>query len=79
MHVGGITTIDITRKGIDKAYGIKQIEKYLGFQKDEMLFIGDALFDGGNDAPVKKTGVESIETTGPAQTMKIIQDLIVDI
>lgn len=76
IRTGGSTSIDVTQKDIDKAYGIKQIEKYLGFQKDEMIFIGDALFDGGNDAPVKKSGVETLEVTGPDETMKIIRRLI---
>lgn len=76
IRTGGSTSIDVTQKDIDKAYGIKQIEKYLGFQKDEMVFIGDALFDGGNDAPVKRTGVECLETTGPDQTVRIIRRLL---
>lgn len=76
IRTGGSTSIDVTTKGIDKAYGIQQIEKHLGFKRDEMLFIGDALFDGGNDAPVKRTGVECIEVSGPEETMKIIRRLI---
>ena len=76
IRTGGSTSIDVTQKDIDKAYGIKQIEKYLGFQKTEMLFIGDALFDGGNDAPVKRTGVETLEVAGPEETKKIIRRLI---
>ena len=76
IRTGGSTSIDVTKDGIDKAYGIAQIEKYLGFQKNEMLFIGDALFDGGNDAPVKKSGIECLETSGPEETMKIIERLI---
>lgn len=76
IRTGGSTSIDVTRKGIDKAYGIQQIQKHLGFQIDEMLFVGDALFEGGNDAPVKRTGVECLEVSGPAETMKIIQDLL---
>lgn len=76
IRTGGSTSIDITRKGIDKAYGIQQIEKNLGFKINEMLFIGDALFEGGNDAPVKRTGVECLEVSGPAETIKIIQNLL---
>lgn len=76
IRMGGTTSIDITKKGIDKAYGIQQIEKHLGVKKEEMLFIGDALFEGGNDYPVKQTGVECIETTGPEGTKKIIQRIL---
>jgi len=76
IRTGGSTSIDVTKKNIDKAYGIQQMEKYLGFSPKEMLFIGDALFPGGNDYAVKLAGVESIETTGPEETMKIIQKII---
>jgi HAD superfamily hydrolase (TIGR01484 family) len=76
IRTGGSTSIDVTNKDIDKAYGIKQIEKHLGFQKSDMIFIGDALFDGGNDAPVKRTGVECLEVNGPEDTKKIIRQLI---
>ncbi|MFH0752155.1 MAG: HAD-IIB family hydrolase [archaeon] len=76
IRVGGTTSVDVTKKGIDKAYGIEQIEKHLGYKKEEMLFIGDALFEGGNDYPVKQTGVYCIETTGPEGTKEIITKLL---
>lgn len=76
VRSGGSTSVDVTIKGIDKAYGIKQIKKYLGFDESEMLFIGDALYEGGNDAPVKSTGVDCIETSGPEQTIQIIEQLL---
>src|SRR3989338_11219611 len=44
VRVGGLTSVDITRKGIDKEYGINQIKKHLGVDFNEMLFVGDALF-----------------------------------
>ncbi len=77
VRVGGATTIDITRKGIDKAYGIKQMEKHLGFSKAEMLYIGDALFPGGNDYPVQEAGVDCILVRGPEDTKIEIRKLII--
>ncbi len=76
VHAAGFTSIDVTRKGIDKAYGIRQIEKYLKIPKEEMVFIGDALFPGGNDYAVKKTGVAVMMTSGPEETKKIIRKII---
>ncbi len=76
ISAGGTTSLDVTRKGIDKSYGISQIEKYLCMTKGEMLFIGDALFEGGNDCAVKKTGVECIATTGPECTKEIIRSML---
>jgi hypothetical protein len=41
-----------------------------------MLFIGDAIFPGGNDYAVKETGVKCTETSGPAHTLKIIEEIL---
>jgi HAD superfamily hydrolase (TIGR01484 family) len=76
IHIGGSTSVDVTRKGIDKAYGIMKIEQHLGIAKEMMLFIGDALFPGGNDYPVKRTGVECMAVSGPEETKEIIRSLL---
>ena len=76
VRAAGFTTIDITKKGIDKAYGIYQMEKYLKIPIKRMLFIGDALYKGGNDAAAKKSGVQTMATTGPSHTIKIIASIL---
>lgn len=48
----------------------------LKFKKEEMLFIGDTLFPGGNDSPVLSTGVDCIQVKGPEETKRIIQILL---
>lgn len=76
IRTGGTTSIDVTRKGIDKAYGIRQMEKHLGISRQDMVFVGDDLDVGGNDYPIIATGVEIIEVTGPEHTKKIIRSMI---
>ncbi len=76
VHAAGFTTIDITKQGIDKAYGVRQIEKYLRIPIGDMVFIGDALYKGGNDAAAKKTGVRTIPTSGPKETIRIIEKIL---
>lgn len=76
IRMGGATSIDVTQKGIDKAYGILQMQKYLGVTSVEMLFVGDALYEGGNDAPVRSAGVACLETSGPAETINIIRNIL---
>jgi phosphomannomutase len=76
--IGGTTSIDVTKIGIDKEYGILKIKENLGFEIKEMLFIGDALFEGGNDYPVKKTGVECIQVKDPEETKKVIRQIITE-
>jgi phosphomannomutase len=68
--------VDITRPGIDKAYGIRKLEEKLQVKKEEMLFMGDALFPGGNDYPVKETGVTSIQVRDFNETKRVIETII---
>jgi len=70
----GVTSIDITRKGIDKGYGIVQIEKHLHVKVSEMVFVGDALYEGGNDHPVIRTGIDTLAVTGPEDTKKLLKE-----
>ena len=63
IRLGGTTSIDVTRKGVDKAYGMKKLMEANGFKKEDILFFGDKLQEGGNDYPVKAFGIDSIEVT----------------
>lgn len=76
VHAAGFTTIDITRRGVNKAYGVRKIEKYLRIPIRKMIFIGDALFRGGNDAAAKRTGVDCIAVRGPKDTERIIKRIL---
>ena len=76
VRSGGLTSIDITKQGIDKAFGIGEIVKTLKVTKDDMIFIGDALYEGGNDYPVKTTGVETVQVFGPEDTKVFIRTLL---
>jgi hypothetical protein len=76
VRAAGFTSIDVTKKGIDKAYGLRQITKHLGVKIKDMLFVGDAIFPGGNDYGVVKTGVDYIAVTGIAQTKAVIRSLV---
>ncbi|MDE1846170.1 MAG: HAD-IIB family hydrolase [Candidatus Micrarchaeota archaeon] len=76
VRVGGTNSIDVTKKGIDKAYGIRKIEENFGYKVEEMVFVGDALFPGGNDYPVKQAGVDSISVAGPEETKRIFREII---
>jgi phosphomannomutase len=76
VRTGGSTSIDVTKQGISKAYGIEQIEKHLGFARNEMLFFGDGLFPGGNDYSVIKTGIRCIEVADPTDTANYLKELL---
>jgi phosphomannomutase len=76
ITMGGSTSIDITKPGIDKAYGIGKLNEVLGIKIADMLFIGDALFKGGNDYPARKTGVDCIQVRDPEETKRVIETII---
>lgn len=76
VRLGGTTSIDVTKPGIDKAYAIRKLRDILSIKIEEMIFIGDALFDGGNDYPVKETGVISIQVKGPDETKLVVEAII---
>ena len=70
---GGLTSIDVTRKGIDKAYGIRKIVAELEIPLRRTLFVGDALYPGGNDYPARRTGVLCVPVSGPTEAKGLIR------
>ena len=76
VRMGGATSIDITKPGIDKAYGIRKLRDLLGISLKEMIYIGDALFVGGNDYPAEEAGVVSIPVQGPHETKRVTEAII---
>jgi phosphomannomutase len=70
------TSIDITKKGIDKAFGVRWLASELNARPEDMLFIGDALFPGGNDFVVMKTKIETKQVVNPKETAAIIDKLL---
>lgn len=76
VRLGGSTSIDVTLPGIDKAYGIRKLREILCVAIDEMLFIGDALFPGGNDYPAREAGAVCIQVRDPNETKRVIETII---
>jgi phosphomannomutase len=76
VRIGGSTSIDITKPGIDKAYGIRKLRDLLGISIKEMIYIGDALYVGGNDYPAETAGVDCFPVKDPNDTKRVIQIII---
>ncbi|UBH06683.1 haloacid dehalogenase [Leucobacter sp. Psy1] len=75
VRSGGSTSVDITRRGIDKAYGMRKLAEHTGIDLDDMLFIGDRLDPAGNDYPVKAMGVATHAVTGWEDTVAFLEEL----
>lgn len=76
IRIGGTTSIDITKKGIDKGYAIEALERCTDIPVSEMLYVGDALYTGGNDESVIRTGIDTLEVTGPKETHDVINTVL---
>jgi HAD superfamily hydrolase (TIGR01484 family) len=76
VRTGGSTSIDITLPGIDKAYGIRKLRDILAIPISAMLYIGDALFPGGNDEPARTTGADCIQVRDPEETKRVIEAIL---
>ena len=72
INVGGSTSIDITQKGVDKAYAMRRLADHSGVPVEEMLFLGDAIYPGGNDYSVKSAGMDTLKVRDPEETMTAI-------
>lgn len=73
---GGMTSVDITRKGITKAYGIHRLVELTEVPVAHMLYVGDALEEGGNDSVVIDTGIRTHAVFGPHETAALIETLL---
>lgn len=76
INVGGSTSIDITKKGIDKAYGMRRLSEHSKTTLDEILFLGDAIFPGGNDDPVRAAGIDTVAVRDVAESMSVVRAII---
>jgi hypothetical protein len=76
VRSGGSTSVDITRKGIDKAYGMQRLAEITGVPLADVLFVGDRLDPEGNDYPVKALGVPTHAVEGWEDTDAFLRELI---
>ena len=76
VRSGGSTSVDVTRKGIDKSYGARRLMEILDLTVDDILFYGDRLDEGGNDRPVMELGITSISVTDWHDTLAKLTALL---
>ena len=76
INCGWSTSIDITKKWVDKAFAIKKIMENNPFELEDILFIWDAIFPWGNDYPPFTIWTDCIKTDGVEHTKQIIRNLI---
>ena len=76
VRLCGMTSVEVTKPGKDKAYGIRKLRDILGIIIDVMIFFGDAVLPGGNDYPAKQGSVVSIRVRYPDETKRVSETVI---
>ena len=76
VRSGGSTSVDITRRGVDKAFGVRRLEEVTGVALSDFLFVGDRLDEGGNDYPVKAIGVDCVAVDDWHETRAVVGRLL---
>ena len=76
VRSAGVTSIDVTMPGVDKAYGMKRLMEETGIAQDDILFFGDRMQEGGNDYPVQAMGIDSIEIHNWQNTAQVLNGIL---
>ena len=76
INIGGSTSLDITHKDIDKAYAMRKLAEYSGIATDDMLFLGDAIYPGGNDDAVRAAGMDTLKVRDVAETITAVSAMV---
>lgn len=76
VRVGGSTSIDVTRRGRDKSFGITRLLESTGFRLGDVLFVGDQLGEGGNDHPVAAMGVRCVAVKNWQDTLAMLEEVL---
>lgn len=76
VSMGGSTSVDITMRGVNKAYGVNKLKDFLHIPLESMLFIGDEVVPDGNDYSVKTLGVDCIQVSGKEETKEVIREIV---
>jgi HAD superfamily hydrolase (TIGR01484 family) len=72
VRSGGSTSVDVTAKGIDKAYGMRKLMEQLVIGMDDILFVGDRLDEQGNDYPVQAMGIRCVAVRSWEETADFV-------
>ncbi|CAN5138389.1 HAD-IIB family hydrolase [soil metagenome] len=76
VRIGGSTSIDVTRNGVDKGSGITRLSSLSAIPCVDSLFVGDALYAGGNDEALSASGIDCISVRDVKETKHVIEAIL---
>jgi HAD superfamily hydrolase (TIGR01484 family) len=74
-RIGGTTNIDFFELGKHKGHNVGEFIKAMNWQRDECIYVGDALFPGGNDETVIGI-IPTHAVKNPEETFSFIQEML---
>lgn len=76
VRIGGSTSIDVTKKDMNKATAVRRIIDLWDLRKSEVLFIGDAIYPDGNDYSVLLSGLMTKLVRNELETESWLENLL---
>ena len=76
VRAGGFTSIDVSARGIDKAYAVRELARVCGVGVGQIVFVGDRMTAGGNDYPAAQAGTIAVRVSGPEDTQLFCERLL---
>lgn len=76
IRIEGTTSIDISLRGVNKKYGIDELMGRLHISKDDVIYVGNAIFKGGSDYVAVEMGLDHVPVKDPEDTKKWIREMI---
>ncbi len=75
VKIGGTTCFDYNQIGKNKGYNILEWMKYHSWKPEDSIYVGDALFPGGNDDTVLDV-CDTLQVSNYRQTLAAIEKMI---
>ncbi|MCH4209167.1 HAD-IIB family hydrolase [Bifidobacterium sp.] len=76
VHSGGSTSVDVSRRGVDKAYAVRELSAMTSVPVGRVVYVGDRMDPDGNDYPAALAGTIAIRVSGPHDTLEVCKELI---
>ena len=75
-EIGGTTSINAMRPGMNKEFGMTHLLEELSVSKEEVLYFGDMTQPGGNDYPVVQMGIPTITVRSHEDTAYALRGIL---
>lgn len=75
-EIGGTTSINAIKPGMNKEFGMRHLLEELGVDKSEVLYFGDMTQPGGNDYPVVQMGIDTITVRSHEDTAYALRGIL---